>query len=216
MATQTESSTHLASATSRSLRVRELTQVSRIPSEEFTKPQMEKILRIAYRITRNHEDAEDALQDACLNAITHFQSFDGRSQFSTWFTRIAMNTSLMIVRKRRNAKTVSLDNGANSESNCLPELKDAAPGIEKCYLQKEREDAVREAITRLPRTLRGAIEIAKLRESSLDETAETMGLSLAAVKGRLFHARRTLLRSKRLRALTTNQRPRFAARARSL
>lgn len=184
---------------------RETTHVDEgILSEQFTKAQMAKVYRTVYRITRNREDAEDAMQDACLRAISHLESFDGRSQFSTWLTRIAMNASLMILRKRKIARAVPLENVSDSESSESQEVKDTAPNPEKRYLQKERETVLQEAINALPPSLKSAIEIVKLRETSLNESAELMGLSIAAVKGRLFHARRVLRRSKRLRPFRTS------------
>ena len=60
-----------------------------------------RILRSLLRITKNREDAEDALQDSLLSAFIHIAEFDGRSAFSTWLTRIAINSALMILRKKR-------------------------------------------------------------------------------------------------------------------
>src|SRR5580658_11162162 len=68
-----------------------------------------RILRSLYRITKNREDAEDALQDSFLSAFLHIAEFDGRSTFSTWLTRIAINSALMILRKKRNSQEISLD-----------------------------------------------------------------------------------------------------------
>ena len=60
-----------------------------------------KILCMTHRIMRNREDAEDAVQECFLNAFVHLRSFDGRSRFSTWLARIAMNAALMKLRKNR-------------------------------------------------------------------------------------------------------------------
>ena len=60
-----------------------------------------KTLKTVLRITRNREDAEDALQESFLKAFVHLNSFDGRSKFSTWLTRIAINSALMILRRKR-------------------------------------------------------------------------------------------------------------------
>lgn len=177
-----------------------------VPSEEFTAPQIQKIFRTAYRITKNREDAEDAMQDACLQAIAHFQDFDGRSKFSTWLMRIAINSSLMILRKRRHAKTFSLDSAADSEeSKAIQEVSDPAPGAEKSYLKKERDTALRNEIQALRPTLRGVMELAHLGDWSVREIAERLGLSVATVKARLFHGRRTLSNSRRLRRFRNGQ-----------
>src|SRR6202008_5020612 len=68
--------------------------------DELPKLHAEKMFRTARRITRNREDAEDAVQECFLNAFVHLKSFDGRSQFSTWLTRIAVNAALMKLRKK--------------------------------------------------------------------------------------------------------------------
>lgn len=171
-----------------------------VPSEEFSALQMEKIFRTAYRITRNREDAEDAMQDAYLRAILHHEDFDGRAKFSTWLTRIAINSSLMILRKRRSEKAASLNStGDFEESTEFSELRHPAPDPGERYLQRERETALHDEIHGLRPTLKGVIELGHLGECSLRETAETLGLSVGAVKARLFHARRTLRNSTRLR-----------------
>jgi RNA polymerase sigma factor (sigma-70 family) len=205
MATQTERQSIVSESTSADIR-KDCGSRRCLPCEEFSAPQMQKLFRTAYRITRNREDAEDAVQDACLQAVVHLQDFDGRSKFSTWLTRIAINASLMILRKQRNARMVSLNSGDDfEESNEFQGLRDPAPDAEKRCLQKERETALRDEINALSPALKGAVELAQLRECSLSETAETMGLSVAAVKGRLFHARRALRNSRRLRPFHNGQ-----------
>ena len=167
--------------------------------EELIAPHIGKILRTTYRITRNHGDAEDARQDCLLQALLHFQDFDGRAAFSTWLTRIAINSSLMILRKRKSARTVSLDGASESdESNTFQEVRDPAPDAEARYLQKERETTVREAVNALRPNLRIIVELAHLGERSMSETADIAGVSVAAAKTRLFHARNALRKSRKL------------------
>src|SRR5260370_9458634 len=67
----------------------------------------EKMLRITYRITRNRQDAEDAVQECFLNAFLHLKNFDGTSRFSTCLTRIAFTSALMKLRKTRNSREIS-------------------------------------------------------------------------------------------------------------
>src|SRR5258708_39914878 len=68
---------------------------------ELGKLHSNRILQTIYRITRNWHDAEDALQDAMLKAFSHLKDFQEKSSFSTWLTRIAINSALMILRKTR-------------------------------------------------------------------------------------------------------------------
>src|SRR5258708_5090418 len=74
-------------------------------------PYARRLIRNAHRITRNHEDAEDALQDALLSAFIHIKNFDGRSSFSTWLTRIAINSALMTPGKTRRSRQTSISSG---------------------------------------------------------------------------------------------------------
>jgi len=71
-------------------------------------PLAPKLIQTARRITRNREDAEDALQNAFLSAFIHIKNFDGRSSFSTWLTRIAINSALMTLRKKRSSREIPI------------------------------------------------------------------------------------------------------------
>ena len=168
--------------------------------DELTPQRVRKIFRTVYRITRNREDAEDAMQDAFLQALVHFEDFNGRAAFATWFTRVAINCSLMILRKRKNARTLSLDGAGECEgSKAFRKPGDPAPDPEKRYLQREQESVLRDAVNELRPSLRIAVELKDLAEQSMHETAETLALSLAATKARLFHARAALRKSPKLR-----------------
>src|SRR3954469_161259 len=77
--------------------------------EQLVKRYDRNIFRIAQHITQNREDAEDVVQDAFLKSFQNLEQFQEQSKFYTWLVRIAVNESLMKLRKRRTAKTVSLD-----------------------------------------------------------------------------------------------------------
>src|SRR5215469_12279974 len=95
--------------------------------EELGRVHSEKILRTVYRITRNREDAEDALQDSLLNAFVHIRDFDGRSSFNTWLTRIAINSALMLLRKKRNSRLVSASEHGELEEETFLSVPDHGP-----------------------------------------------------------------------------------------
>src|SRR5260370_5193667 len=80
--------------------------------DDLCKRHAEKMFRISYRITRNREDAEDAVQECFLNAFLHLQDFDGRSRFSTWLTRIAMNAALMKLRRNPSSRQTPVNDPA--------------------------------------------------------------------------------------------------------
>jgi RNA polymerase sigma-70 factor (ECF subfamily) len=149
-----------------------------------------KLLRRLYRITRNWEDAEDALQDSIIRAFTHLNKFEGRSSFSTWLTRIAINSALMIVRKKSTCKELSID-GTNDGLEIINrvELLDRSEDPESCYARREREALLTRAMLRLRPALRDVIRLRHLEECSIEELAESLGISLTAAKSRLLRAR---------------------------
>jgi RNA polymerase sigma-70 factor (ECF subfamily) len=156
-----------------------------------------KILRTTYRITGNWEDAEDALQDAFLKAFLHLNKFEGRSSFLSWVTRIAINMSLMILRKKRANRELSIDVSDNDCESCDRwEPLDLREDPERLYARHERAELLRRAIRRLRPALRTAVELQQAQEYSMQELADSLGISLAAAKSRLLRARlsiRTLL-----------------------
>jgi RNA polymerase sigma-70 factor, ECF subfamily len=159
-----------------------------------------KILSAAYRITRNWEDAEDALQDTFLKVFVHLNRFEGRSSFSTWVTKIVINTSLMILRKKRANKELSIDaSGDDFISDDRRELPDCRETPERRYVRHERSELLRKAIRRLPPVLRGALELQQAQEYSIQEIGNSLGISSAAAKSRLLRAKvrlQTLLQNK--------------------
>ena len=153
--------------------------------------------KMAYRITGNRDDAEDAIQDAWMKAYRHLNTFDGRAKFSTWLTRIAMNSALMILRKKRAHPETSMDWSADGETWQQWEMADKRANIEEHYVRKEAERRLKRAIHRLRPALRTIIEIQQTHDSSVKEIAEIAGISVAAVKSRLLRARIVLGRSLR-------------------
>jgi RNA polymerase sigma factor (sigma-70 family) len=170
--------------------------------EKLCERHVKRIFHATLRVTRNHEDAEDALQDSLLSAFVHLGSFDSRSSFSTWLTRIAINSALMKLRKNRGCREVSLDEPAGaSDTASQYELPDRHVDPETRYVQREQQRIVAGAVRDLRPKLRRVVEIRELQEESIKETAQKLGISVAAAKGRLFHARAALRRVPRLRAI---------------
>jgi RNA polymerase sigma-70 factor, ECF subfamily len=171
---------------------------------EMCKRHSKKILRITLRITRNYEDAEDALQECFLKAMMHIRDFDGRSQFSTWLTRIAINAALMKIRQKRKHRESSILTTAEfREERQLIELPDHSLSPEDIYSQREKAMILREALSALRPRIRAAIEICHLQERSVTETSRKLGISVAATKGRVFHAKAALRKSRILRRIVS-------------
>jgi RNA polymerase sigma-70 factor (ECF subfamily) len=149
--------------------------------------------KMACRITRNRDDAEDVIQDAWMKAYVHLQSFDGKAKFSTWLTRIAINSALMTLRRKRAHAETSTEI-ADGETRQHWEIADQTQDIEELYARRERGELLRRAICRLRPTLRNVIEIYRSTDSSVQEVANLAGISVAATKSRLLRAR-AILRS---------------------
>jgi RNA polymerase sigma factor (sigma-70 family) len=151
--------------------------------------------KVVSRITGNRDDAEDAIQDAWMKAYVHLHTFDGRSKFSTWFTRIAINSALMILRKKRTHPETSMDWSVDGGTWQQWEIPDKRANTEELYARKEVERDLKRAINRLRPALRTVIEIQQSNEGSVKELAGITGISVAAVKSRLLRARTVLRRS---------------------
>jgi RNA polymerase sigma-70 factor (ECF subfamily) len=160
---------------------------------ELSKRHSNRLLQTTYRITRNRHDAEDALQDSLLRAFIHLKSFQEKSSFSTWLTRIAINSALMILRKKRGCAEISIDgNDDSGEIYERWEPRSLTEDPENRFARSEREELLRNAILRLPPVVREAVELRQARDYSVREIAEALGISVPAVKSRLSRARLTL------------------------
>jgi RNA polymerase sigma-70 factor (ECF subfamily) len=147
--------------------------------------------RMVYRITGNHEDAEDVLQDAWIKAYVHLNTFDGRAKFSTWLTRIAINSALMILRRKRARPETSME---ITDGDTWPyrEIADQTKNVEELYARHESVERLRRAIRCLKPPLRSVVEFYQANDSSLKEVSEFAGISVAAAKSRLSRAKKTL------------------------
>jgi RNA polymerase sigma factor (sigma-70 family) len=160
---------------------------------QLSKRHANRVFQAAYRITRNRQDAEDALQDALLNAFTHIKNFEGRSSFSTWLTRIAINSALMILRKKRNCCEISIDGGDGGMGNFATwEPRCPLDDPESHYVRGETHKLLRKAIHQLPPVYREVIQLRQAKEHSVREIAQSLGITVPAVKSRLSRAKREL------------------------
>src|ERR1700686_4809488 len=153
----------------------------RAPFGELYERHMKRVSCVTRRIIRNREDAEDAAQECFLNAFVHLKDFDGRSQFATWLTRIAINAPFLKLRKNRGAREIPIDEPNPSfESVAQREFRDDAPErAESCSL-RERKRIVKSAISDLRPRARRVVELHQLQEHSDRETAQIQGISTAA------------------------------------
>jgi len=150
-----------------------------------------RIHRVAFRITRNHEDAEDAVQECLKNAFIHLDGFRGQSQFSTWLTRIALNAALIKIRGRR--RELRVDDSVDA----LPALKwdhivSPAPTPEQSYCRQELESILTDEIARLKQQFQEPVLLCHFKGLKTREAARVLGISNSAVKARLRRARLAL------------------------
>ena len=149
-----------------------------------------KIFRLAKNITSNDEDAEDVLQEAFLKAFEHLDKFKGDSKFYTWIVRIAVNESLMKLRKRRSDKSISLDETLDTGDDTVArEIAVWEGNPEDRFSQQEIRDILESAIESLHPIYRTVFVLRAVDELSTEETADALGLSVPAVKSRLLRAR---------------------------
>lgn len=153
----------------------------------------QRILAIALRRTRVRQDAEDIVQQSFQKAFLHLHQFEGRSSFSTWLTRVAINEAQMLYRKSGNTREVSIDDlNKNAETATPLEIPDSAPDPEAAYSKREWRRMLSFALNELPHRTRRAIQLRDLDDRSTEETARIMGMSVGAVKARIFQGRKRL------------------------
>ncbi len=150
------------------------------------------IYRLALNITANPQDAEDVLQETFLKAYSNLGRFEGKSRFYTWLVRIAVNESLMNLRRQRKSRRwVSLDEPIQIEGDKpLPqEIVDWEENPEQRYARKELQQILIRAIQHLEPGYRATFVLRQVQDLSIQETATLLNLSVPTVKSRLFRAR---------------------------
>lgn len=150
------------------------------------------IYRIGWRFTNDTQDAEDVLQETFIKAYKALPEFEGRSSLATWLYRIAVNESLMALRKR-NPNQVSIEANTNDEDTDETEndlaLADWCCLPEDVLLSGEARQFLDDTVQKLPDTLRPVFILRDIEGLSIRETADTLGLSETNVKTRLLRAR---------------------------
>lgn len=149
----------------------------------------QKFYRIAFRMLRNAQDAQDALQDALLLAFRNLSQFKGKAQMTTWLTAIVMNSARMYIRRRCTCSTQSFRQIEGETDSFV----DNRPDPEKIYGQAELQRKLHSASKRLSPNVRGAFQLVVLRGMSIREAAQTLGVSIGTIKARVFRGRKQVL-----------------------
>jgi RNA polymerase sigma-70 factor (ECF subfamily) len=187
----------VASQLNESLQSKDLVAAARSGSSAAFAELREMYARRVYQkllhMTKNREDAEDALQDTFLRAYVALHTFEERSSFYTWVTRIAINSALMVLRRRRMRPEVSFDSPSEREEAISGfEFKDTGPSPEHICVHRQRYACMLRSIWNLHPRLRQVIEMQMMDNCSIREIAEALEISEAAVKSRLCRARARL------------------------
>lgn len=152
-----------------------------------------RLYRTIIAITKNPEDAQDALQETFLRAHLRVHAFEGRSGIYSWLSRIAMNSAFMILRKRRACPEVLFDpNPGNRCETIFIEPKDPAPNPEEVYDLRQRQIKASRAIHRLDSKLLAPFRMQMKHGWSVREISHALDISETAVKSRLYRARQRL------------------------
>ncbi|HEX4319917.1 MAG TPA: sigma-70 family RNA polymerase sigma factor [Acidobacteriaceae bacterium] len=151
------------------------------------------IYRVTFSITKNTSDAEDATQESFMRAYRGLKHFRKESQFFSWLMRIAINSSLMLLRRRRGQRELSTeahsDPGADFKAI---DIVDSGPNPEGFFHLKETYAGIERSVEILPPRLRTVAELRFLQEQSIREISGILGISNAATKSRLSRARKLM------------------------
>jgi RNA polymerase sigma-70 factor, ECF subfamily len=169
-----------------------------------------RLYRTIIAITKNSEDAQDALQETFLRAHLSVHAFEGRCSIYSWLSRIAINSALIILRKRRARPEALFDPQPDDRCETIFfEPKDPAPNPEQAYDLGQRQIKALRAILRLDPKLQAPLLMQMKHEWSVKEISQALNISEAAAKSRLYRARQ------RLSTTRADQKP-FATRHRHL
>jgi len=157
---------------------------------ELSRRHSRRILLKIYRMTNDWQDAEDVLQESLMRAFIHLDSFECRASFSTWFTRIAMNSALMLLRKERRFVRSAIETPfEHCDQSETWELRDHRDNPEQNYTRQQKAELLRRAMLRLRPESRKVLELQQAGDLSIKEIAQSMGISEPAAKSRLLRAR---------------------------
>ena len=161
---------------------------------ELIGPSQERVYRLALRITRNTEDAEDVQQETLLKVHRKLGQFEGRARLTTWISRIAINEALMCLRKRRSAFYLPLEETIQpaEESIASEEFQSPIEGPEAAYSRKELRELLKQAMESLRPAYRVVFLLRAVEQLSTGETARILQISASAVKARMRRARSEL------------------------
>jgi RNA polymerase sigma-70 factor (ECF subfamily) len=163
--------------------------------EKLVSPHWNVLLRVSQRILRSREDAEDAVQIAFLNAWRNLDAFQGRSRFSSWLTRITINSAFMRLRANRCKNEVSLDEMVHADAPTRFHVFEARPNPEDEFSANEVLGLIDRTLNQLNPRYAEVLRMSVLQELTGKEAARILDVPVTTVKSRLYRARAILSRS---------------------
>ena len=154
-----------------------------------------RLQKKAARLLANHEDGEDALQDALLLGYRKLGQFKGHSQFSTWMYAILVNAARSFMRRQKSRPRVSPLNG-NDEQDVERRLElslvDPRPNPEEEFRQDEISRFASELVGALPKSYQLVVWLCDIKELGMKETARRLGRPLGTIKAQRHRAHRMI------------------------
>ena len=149
------------------------------------------LYRLAQRILRNHEEAEDAVQNCSLAAFCKMGSFKYEGAFRSWLARILVNEAITIFRRRK--RIYSLEKLPPEERAVAAEsLPDPGPNPEQILAQKQSANALKRKLSLLSSGQRAVLLLCEIHGYTAEEVGAMFQLPAGAIRSRLFRARRQL------------------------
>lgn len=156
-----------------------------------------RVYRTAFGIVRNSHDAEDVVQEVFVNVLKHLPNFRHDSAFSTWITRIAINTSLMHLRRTKRERCVSYDAPEIRESTYMDGFEAREPSADELIFEHQKRLLLADALKTLSTSLRSVTADRLQNGALICEIASRQGISISAAKSRLLRARTAITQALR-------------------
>jgi len=150
-----------------------------------------RMLRCAENVTRNHEDAEEVVQESLIRAFSNIDTFRGESRLYTWLSRITVNQALMRLRGRR-TNVLSIDRSDEHDTALPRQIESRTSNPEQSYASQELREVLATEIKKLKPAVRVIVQLQYIEEFSVEETAMAVGMSIGAVKSASHRARMSL------------------------
>ena len=158
--------------------------------EELVHRYERQVFTIAYRMTNQREEAEDVAQEVFINVYRKLYQFDTSRRFAPWIQKIAVNTCITRLRKKKKVISVSFDDSLNNRSEVFPNIDYSDPSV--VYDRQQLREDINEALLQLPESYRAMLILRYQLEMSNQEIAEALGITRENVEVRIHRARKSL------------------------